>query len=301
MAELNPPFVIDGTTVAGEEIRRTLKAQFDTAGVLTTAGLAITANGTPNMSVNVAAGEGIIFGTEQAEQGAYHVYNDATVNKTIAASDPTNPRLDIVVAKVQDAEYSGATRAWSLAVVTGTPAASPADPSVPANSISLARVAVGAGVTTITSGNITDLRSRASYKPWNLPWGVVFKAAATTGQGSITSLTDLTGLTTGSITPVANRVYKVTVDGVVQSTIDNDIYSFIINNGAAIKNTSTRLHGSGAGLSACLIGYFVTSGSAVTIKAQLNRALGSGTLSTAASATNPLLFLVEDIGPATAV
>lgn len=161
MAEVNPPFVIDGTTVAGEEIRRTLKALTKTQGVLAYGDLAITQNGTPNMSVNVAAGEAIIFGTEQTEQGAYHVYNDATVNKTISAADATNPRYDLIMARVRDAEYSGATRAWDILVKTGTPAASPAVPGGEANSLNLGVVLVGAGVTSITTANITDYRVRA--------------------------------------------------------------------------------------------------------------------------------------------
>lgn len=126
-----------------------------------TGDLLVTQNGTPNMSVNVAAGHVWIDGTESATQGAYHCYNDATKNLVIAASDPTNPRKDLVVAKVQDAAYSGAVNAWTLAVVTGTPAASPAEPAVPANAVVLAMINVAALATTITNANITDRRRRA--------------------------------------------------------------------------------------------------------------------------------------------
>jgi hypothetical protein len=124
--------------------------------------LQVTQNGTPNMSVNVAAGHAWIDGTESAVQGAYHGYNDATKNLVVAASDPTNPRKDLVVAKVQDAAYSGAVNAWSLVVVTGTPAASPAEPAVPANGVVLALIDVAALATTVTTANITDRRRRAS-------------------------------------------------------------------------------------------------------------------------------------------
>lgn len=126
-----------------------------------TGDLLVTQNGTPNMSVNVAAGHVWIDGTESATQGAYHCYNDATKNLVVAASDPTNPRKDLVVAKVQDAAYSGAVNAWTLAVVTGTPAASPAEPTVPANAVVLAMINVAALATTITNANITDRRRRA--------------------------------------------------------------------------------------------------------------------------------------------
>lgn len=130
-------------------------------GIVGPSDLAVTQNGTPNMSVNVAAGKAFIDGTENANQGAYLAVNDATVNLAISASSPTNPRKDLVVAKVQDAEWSGATNSWSLAVVTGTPAASPAEPAVPANAVVLALVDVAANATSITNANITDRRRRA--------------------------------------------------------------------------------------------------------------------------------------------
>jgi hypothetical protein len=127
----------------------------------------VTANGTPNMSVNVAAGECVINGTQNAvTQGAYHGLNDATVNLTIAASNATNPRIDIVVAQVRDAAYSGGNNDFILAVVTGTPAGSPSPPATPANAIVLAQVAVAANAASITGGNITDKRPFAGPAPF---------------------------------------------------------------------------------------------------------------------------------------
>src|SRR5579859_4630554 len=160
MTAVNPSWVIQASSHSADIFRRqTRMLALGSQGCRLAGDLAVTANGTPNMTVNVAAGEAIINGTENAtSQGAYEALNDATVNLAIAASDPTNPRIDIVVAKVQDAQYSGATNAWSLAVVTGTPAGSPAAPATPNNAIVLAQIAVAANATTITSGNITDKR-----------------------------------------------------------------------------------------------------------------------------------------------
>lgn len=125
--------------------------------------LQVTANGTPNMSVNVATGVAFIPGTENGAQGTYFVENDATVNLSINTAPGAGlNRIDIVVAKVQDQFYSGATNAWSLAVVAGTAAASPSAPSAPNNAIILAQVFVGALVSSITTGNITDTRFYAS-------------------------------------------------------------------------------------------------------------------------------------------
>lgn len=132
-------------------------------GVVNTIDLAVTQNGTPNMSVNVAAGGAFIRGTLNANQGAYHLWNDGTVNLAISASNPTNPRRDLIIAQVRDSYYSGADDDARITVVTGTAAASPSDPSLASypNALVLARVAVAAGATSITTANITDLRTQS--------------------------------------------------------------------------------------------------------------------------------------------
>jgi hypothetical protein len=131
-------------------------------GVVRATDLAVTQNGTPNMSVDVAAGGCFIRGTQSANQGAYHLWNDGTLNVAISAADATNARRDLIVAQVRDLNYSGADKDARIVVVTGTPAASPVDPTVPANSLVLARVAVAAGDTSIVTAEITDLRTMAN-------------------------------------------------------------------------------------------------------------------------------------------
>jgi hypothetical protein len=132
-------------------------------GIINDSDLAVTQNGTPNMSVNVAAGSCLIRGMSSAVQGAYHLVNDGTLNVAISAADATNPRRDLIIAVVRDAAYSGASNDARIIVVTGTPAASPSDPSLTSNpnALVLARVAVAAGATSITNANITDLRQFA--------------------------------------------------------------------------------------------------------------------------------------------
>lgn len=163
MTVQTPPAFIQASSHPAENVRRTvIGATLNTSGVIGVDDLKVTQNGTPNMSVNVAGGRIMIPGSEATYQGTYAAENRGTTNLAISASDPTNPRIDLVVAKVQDAAYSGATNAWSLAIVTGTAAASPTAPSAPANSVVLARVAVAAAATTIVTANITDYRTRAS-------------------------------------------------------------------------------------------------------------------------------------------
>lgn len=174
------PWAIQGQSHPAENARNLVAAMFGAPvaalveGVsITTAGgahgvvgagdLVVAQNGTPNMSVNVAAGRAVVRSTEAASllAGAYSFLNDATVNLSIAASDPTNPRIDLVIAQVRDSNYSGASTDARIAVVTGTPAGSPAVPAVPDSCVVLAQVAVAALATTIVNANIADKRTRA--------------------------------------------------------------------------------------------------------------------------------------------
>jgi hypothetical protein len=131
--------------------------------------LVVTAQGTPNMSVAVAAGRAWIPGSQVANvsggtfstQAGYFALNDGPATVTISTANATNPRIDLVYIAVQDSFYSGSNNATVLGVVTGTPAASPVAPAAPSNSLVLAQVAVAANATSITSGNITAARNRA--------------------------------------------------------------------------------------------------------------------------------------------
>jgi hypothetical protein len=240
------------------------------------------------MSVNVAAGKAFIDGTENANQGAYLAVNDATVNLAISASSPTNPRKDLIVAKVQDAEWSGATNSWSLAVVTGTPAASPAEPAVPANAVVLALVDIAANATSITNANITDRRRRAftlggivvctsttrpttpyegqiiyetdtdkvySYDgtnwapPKNVHGGTLGYAAAS-GNTAVSGAgpTDIAGCSV-AVTVPANRRVKVKGFAGVGSTVATDCIRMKLMEGAAVLNLGDIVPGVAQGSS----------------------------------------------------
>lgn len=119
-------------------------------------------SGTPNMSVDVAAGACSVKGTEGGNTGSgYFVEAQSTTNVVISASDPTNARKDLLVVRIKDQDFasgSPSTNTATIEVVTGTPAASPADPTIPDNCVVLARVTVAAASTSVTNANITDLR-----------------------------------------------------------------------------------------------------------------------------------------------
>lgn len=179
MSAVSPPFVLQAGSHPASTFRQMLQAVTGSPfgsfaggmqpttgggghGVCRPTDLLTTQNGTPNMSVNVAGGLALVRGTENTHQGVYAFYNDGTVNLAISAADPTNPRRDAAVVRVRDAAYSGASNDVALVVVTGTPAASPSDPTLPANALVLDRVAVSAADTSITNAEITRLAPRAA-------------------------------------------------------------------------------------------------------------------------------------------
>lgn len=109
------------------------------------------------MQVKVKTGGGWVKG---------HYYeNDAEETLAISAANATNPRWDYVVLEV---DWTLSDNQMSVKVVAGTAAASPSLPSLTQTTskwqIPLAKVVVGAGVTTITAGNVSDLRSFFNVK-----------------------------------------------------------------------------------------------------------------------------------------
>lgn len=132
------------------------------AGVVS--GMAVSqASPTPAMSVQVAAGGCVIEGTETAGQGSYLCLSDATESVAIAASPGSGQsRVDLIVATIEDSAVSGSNDQWVISAVTGTPSSgTPAVPALPASSIELARVTVGANVVSILDKDITDRRALA--------------------------------------------------------------------------------------------------------------------------------------------
>jgi hypothetical protein len=189
MTLISPPSWLQAGSYPAESDRLTQQALYATTGIIGSASMAVTANSPAGMSVRVASGWAAVVGTTQANMGVYTFYNDATVTLTITTADPTNPRIDRIVATVRDAYYTGAFNDVIYQVLPGTPAGSPTAPAVPANSISLATIAVGAGVTQINTGNITDTRVAVTT---NLPVGDITEVTAgagLTGGGSSGAVT----------------------------------------------------------------------------------------------------------------
>ena len=164
MAEFSFPFDVSvaGDRTVTADTFATMLNSLVSNGVVSGAddGLAVSQSSTPAMSVSVATGRAFIGHTSKRR----YYRNTAAVTLTIEAADGSNPRDDLIVLEM--AEATG-TRAVNLKVVKGTAAGSPSDPSLTTTEatyqFAIARVRVGAGVSTIVNANITDLRSTTGY------------------------------------------------------------------------------------------------------------------------------------------
>lgn len=202
MAEATPLFMDISSVYSGDELGLPYRDIMGEGVVDALSGnLLVTQTGTPGLSVNIAPGAAWIKGdTDTANQPTYRVRNDATVNLGITP-DPTNPRIVLVVAKINDQTLTGSGRNWQLSAIHGTPAGSPVAPALPASAIPLASILVAANDTSITTGEITDLRSPAiagngqAYPIW-LPYTPVWASSGTQpvlGNGTITGRYALLG------------------------------------------------------------------------------------------------------------
>ena len=172
-----PPAWVQNRSVPARIERMMLQKYFQSPGITTTGALAVTAQGTPNMTLNVAAGSVWVAGTSVTNQGYYYVVNDSVAVVTISTAN-TSSRTDIVVARVYDSEYAGSFDTAQLEVITGTPGGG--TPATPAGAYKLATVTVGANVTSISNANIVDNRAQVvsnNYlvQSWvqDVPWTLI--------------------------------------------------------------------------------------------------------------------------------
>lgn len=108
-----------------ELMRNINRGIWNRSGVLKVGDFALTPGGS-SLQVVVAAGRAHIVGVENATQGGYFVWSEASETKVLGAA-VGNPRIDTILLRVEDGQYgtiSGQPEAY-VDVVQGVAAASP--------------------------------------------------------------------------------------------------------------------------------------------------------------------------------
>ena len=184
---------------------RTLLTNLFAEGILGAGSFAVSERALgANMTLDIAAGAGVLEGDDVAGQGHYLIEASETLSAvTVPTADGTHPRVDLVGIQLRDPSAGGAAGRDSVfAVVSGDAAADPAAPSVPDSFLPLASVLVPAGAVSISDADITDARQFS-----RLVHAVV--STDQTVDGSITS----PKLAAGSVTAEALAFDEGSLDG----------------------------------------------------------------------------------------
>lgn len=169
------------------------------------------------MRVKVRSGQAMVRG--------HYYQSTAEEIVLIAASDPSNPRIDVIALELDPTANS-----ILLKAITGTPASSPSAPALTQTDggiyqIKLAHVAVGTGVTTISAGNVTDMRT--------------YLATAADLATDVAQLqSDLSTLTVADITDLTASAAEINVlDGMTASTAELNVLDGITASTAELNYT----------------------------------------------------------------
>jgi hypothetical protein len=245
----------------------------------------------PNFSVDVAPGQCWVPGATAA-QGLWPLYLETATNlPNPTPADGTNPRIDYVIARVQDTEYSDATNSFTIDFVNGTPAASPSLPIPPARCIILAILNIPANLTAITNGHIVEARTLAGAprRARGRVGQATFSGNAIGGGGfHIVSGSSLT------FTTVAQRRYRVSALVRFQPVGTGSTFSFrFARDGAAFGVTQEHFIGATT-LPQAIYPWetFVGDGSSHTYRLEGSHSAGSFVGAVLAGG----YLMVEDIG-----
>jgi hypothetical protein len=195
---------LDGVQEAANDLRLEVASAFLTsAGAAASTGIAsaqgvrpgqgspLLSTWTSGMSFTLNAGTCWVQGTASGTAGTYTATLDTTTTLVVPNGDPTNPRIDSVIAVISDVGTSSSTTIFKI--LPGTPAGSPAAPTLPANAVRLANIAVAANASVLSAPNFTDLR------PYVVAVGGILPVASSAGTWNGPAGSYLDDLATGRL------------------------------------------------------------------------------------------------------
>lgn len=226
---LEPPLWQQANKYSARLDRQFIEDIFDIEGVIKPTGGALLV--TPraagaNMSIDIAAGRAVIKGDDEANQGSYRVISTAVENRPVGAPPGSDSRIDLVVARVRDANVTGGVSSdWVIEIIPGAVAPTPVAPAVPATAIPLAQILVAAGTLSIDGPKITDRRTAAGNAAYGHEFGAVnVDANETTTSTVYTDLASAGPALTVTV-PASGRVLVVLTAGLYNTTVD--AYSYM--------------------------------------------------------------------------
>lgn len=257
----------NGEDYQAADITTAIEGLVGTAGVLDKAGgnFTVTQFGTPNKSVNVAAGFAYVpnsaysIGSGNARYWPFR--SSATENVTIPDNASGNPRIDRICLKVDTGASPGVrgTGSASVVCVTGTAAGSPSAPATPNDHLSLALIAVANGFSSIVTANITDDRAQA----------LISNAVGNPGSGS---LLPGAGAATGIVLTSESTTATSFTD---LATVGPSVSVPISTNGKALIMIRYQGSNTGSGLGRMT---FVASGANTIVTSSDRAAIHGGTV-----------------------
>jgi hypothetical protein len=143
------------------------------------------------LKVETSAGEIIVPGYT-ATTGGYLGRSTGVVTTTPSAANVSNPRVDLLVAQVEDASLHGSGNAFGVNYLEGTPTASATlvnklgAQAAPAGSLALAYILVPANASTITNTDILNVATAAQLGLENLD--LVYRSTSATLTAGETAL-----------------------------------------------------------------------------------------------------------------
>jgi hypothetical protein len=234
-----------------------------TGGTVAEKGLTVSAKATPNMEVEVEGGDpnGQIWipGTSLSNQGLYFCSVDSTTSVAIGAASTANPRIDTVIAQVEDSFYAGSKNEFlPPQVIPGTPKAGLTKPpktraeaeadgagALPASSYVLAYILVPQNASTITSGDIENVSRQVKFGPS----GAENKYVAVIREAGVSYKESPTRPTEIILTVNSTGQAKIVVGGVEihfggqEAAVSRFSITFRVNPGEEWKWTAAEEHG----------------------------------------------------------
>lgn len=157
---LRDPAYIESAAYHAEMDRLQTRGVVAQGGVAGPYDLTPTPSASGGMRITVGPGSVFVNGGDDDYQGMYHCVNDDIYEVALAGANATQPRIDLIVARVNDPDYGATGNLWDLVAITGTPSAVPVVPtaSMKAGDELIAQVRVDAATTALTTSKILSRR-----------------------------------------------------------------------------------------------------------------------------------------------